>query len=129
MRDAGQPLGDALDGLAAAQARQHLLPELRLYQGGKDLVGGALPQAQVLDFVAEVFFRLADGDFVDALGVLLRLAAPAGFLAVALQETHTHGAVSNCSLGACPRILIDRSDSMGKRESWSGNSERPGKKL
>jgi hypothetical protein len=42
--------------LASTKARQHLLPQLRSYQSGKDLFAGALAQAKILDFIAKVFF-------------------------------------------------------------------------
>lgn len=84
--DAPKPLGDAVDGLASAKARQHLFPQMRLYQGAKDLVGGALAQAQGLDFRTQGFFGLANGNFVDAVSVLCGFAARARLLAVALQD-------------------------------------------
>lgn len=83
---APKPVRNGIDALAAAQAVEHLLPEIGAYKGGKNLVIRPLTLAELLYLGAQVLLGLADGKLVDALDVLLRGAPTAGSSAVTLES-------------------------------------------
>jgi hypothetical protein len=79
-----KPFGDGVDRLANPQAAQDLFVETGDDQGGEDAIAGALLATQLFDLGAQAILGLADGNIINTLDILLRLAPGARRVSITL---------------------------------------------
>jgi hypothetical protein len=71
--------------LAAPETGENLFPKVRADKASNNLLIVTLLAPELLDLVPQILFRLADGDLIDTLNVLLTLASSARFTSVTLR--------------------------------------------